>query len=949
MDFRILGPLEVSVDGEPLALGGPKQRALLAILLLHAGRVVSTDRLIEALWAEEPPTAADHAVRVIVSRLRKALGASDSVLRTRRPGYVLCVEPGELDLHRFQRLLTDGRRARADDDAERAAQALRAAEGLWRGRPLADLEFEAFARTDVERLAELQLVAIEERIDAELALGRDAELVAELGQRTSEHPWRERLHAQLMLALYRSGRQAEALEAFARVREAFVEQLGIEPGAELAALHQAILVRDASLKPPLARRRSAVPAPPNRTIGREDELVALGEKLRQSSVRLLTLTGPGGVGKTRLALEAARTVQADFTDGAQLVSLAAVARAQNVPATMLEALGIVALAGESTEEAVERFLAAKHLRLVADNCEHVLAAAPFLGRLVSACPGLTVLATSREPLALHAEQLHPVSPLAGAAAATLFYERAQAHDPGFDRGDASAEAVAQICRRVDGLPLAIELAAARCGLLSAAEINSRLSQLLEGIATGVRDAPTRQQTLRSTIDWSHALLSAPEQACFARFAVFAGGAGLQAAEAITGASLDTLDRLVAKSLVTRHRPGRLGMLETIRGYAVERFTADADREAVRERHYRYFLAVAERHGTDRALLGADGRDHLQRLDDDLENFHAALEWALGTGDGDRAIALVGALARYWWARDRYTEMMTWMDRALSLSAGGGPSVPRVRVLLIRSLALWPLGRSAERPAAVAELEAAARVLGDPVILSEALLARVFEVDTADATADEALRLATLAGDEWAIAEAAWGKAFAASTILELRERVDRAAALLEAAGNAYQLANLLANAAYQALILGHDHDAKQFVDRAAPIVGELGHPYLSMMLYGNSGLAALFTSDPDAARHAFRDELRLCRELVVRPVAAEGLLGLAAVAVVRGDLDRAARLVGAADAQRYGEPIGQAEARLVVEYFDPARADLGGACWDATMAEGAALSFNEAIAFALLM
>jgi hypothetical protein len=234
-----------------------------------------------------------------------------------------------------------------------------------------------------------------------------------------------------------------------------------------------------------------------------------------------------------------------------------------------------------------------------------------------------------------------------------------------------------------------------------------------------------------------------------------------------------------------------------------------------------------------------------------------------------------------------------------------------------------------------------------VMLCEALLARVFEIDTADATADEALRLATLTGDEWMIAEAAWGKAFAASTILELRERVDRAAALLEAAGNTYQLANLLANAAYKALILGHDPDAKQFADRAAPIVADLGHPYLSMMLHGNSGLAALFTGDPNAARHAFRSELKLCRELVVRPVAAEGLLGLAAVAVVRGDLHRAARLRGAADAQRCGEPTGQAEDRLAAKYFDPARADLGDACWDATMAEGAALNFNEAIAFAL--
>ena len=352
-----------------------------------------------------------------------------------------------------------------------------------------------------------------------------------------------------MLALYRSGRQAEALEVYRDARLILVEAVGIEPGAELQRLHAAILRQDLLARRrcrerrrcrarPAGRRRSAsaLPASPNRTIGRGREVGSVAERLRAGSVRLLTLTGPGGVGKTRLALEAARAVELDFADGAHLVSLAAVDRPQDVPAAIVSSLAIKPLAGESAVQSVERFLAAKHLLLVVDNCEHLPGAAAFIGGLAVACPTVTVLATSREPLAVQAEHCYPVPPLAlpepGADSAAvadvdavaLFCERAQAHDPDFDCGGDSSNAIAEICRRVDGLPLAIELAAARCGLLSPAEIAARLSGALEGLGAGPRDAPARQQTLRATIDWSHDLLSDDEKACFARFAVFAGGA-----------------------------------------------------------------------------------------------------------------------------------------------------------------------------------------------------------------------------------------------------------------------------------------------------------------------------------------------------------------------------------------------------------------------------------------
>src|SRR5919198_4792448 len=373
---------------------------------------------------------------------------------------------------------------------------------------------------------------------------------------------------------------------------------------------------------------SGLPASPNRTIGRDDDVRAIVDRLSVRGVRLLTLTGPGGVGKTRLGLEAARVVQGVFADGACFVSLAALRRPEDVPTSIVDALAIVVLSGESAGQAAERFLAAKHLLLVVDNFEHLLAAAPFIAGLLGACPALAVLATSREPLRLQAEECYPVSPLALPARATpedadalarvdavaLFCARARAHDPDFGLDDANGAAVAEICRRVDGLPLAIELAAARCGLLSPGEIAQRLREALGVLGTGPRDAPARQQTLRATIHWSFQLLNGVERDAFTAFAVFAGGATPEAAETITGAGLDTLDQLVAKNLVVRDRQAgarsRLGMLETIRAYAAERFAAATNNEAVRERHYRYYLAVAQRHATERALWGADRNEHL---------------------------------------------------------------------------------------------------------------------------------------------------------------------------------------------------------------------------------------------------------------------------------------------------------------------------------------------------
>jgi predicted ATPase/DNA-binding SARP family transcriptional activator len=976
---EVLGPVEAWVDGRQVALGGQRPRALLAVLALMRGRVVSSERLIDELWGVDPPVRARDSLQMHVSRLRKALaeaGGDADRLVGRAGGYVLKLGPGACDVDLWEAALGRARMARAAGRLEAARVAIEEALGVWGGAPFGGVSAHELLNGARARLEEERLAVTIEGIELDLELGRHGELLGQLEALVIAHPFTERLVQLQMVALYRSGRQADALAAFQAARARSVEELGIEPGQPLRELQEDVLRHADTLGAPPpsalpgARGKRRLPVPPNRTIGREHDLDAIGERLRAGSVRLLTLTGPGGVGKTRLALEAARRVEQDFPDGASFASLVALQRPDDVPAAIVSALEMIVLTGESPVQALERFLTAKHLLLVVDNFEHVLAAAPLLGGLLEVCPALTVLATSREPLALHAEERYPVSPLAlpqhgtlddpealaCVDAVVLFTDRARAHDPDFNLAPPNAAAVAEICRRVDGLPLAIELAAARCEMLSPAEIADRLHDALGALGTGARDAPARQQTLRATIDWSHNLLSDAEKQCFARFAVFAGGAAVHAAETITATGLDTLDHLVAKSLLVRRQrvpaPTRLGMLETIRAHAAQRFAAATDQQGVRERHYRFYLALAQQHGTERALWGPDGRQHLAQLDPEIDNLHAALGWAVGQASAERALAMCAALRWYWSMRNR-AEAVDWVEKALNLPGADAHLELRVHALGAKASGLWPLGRGTEHSAALAEAEAVARQLGDPAILSHALYARAIReaaagrLDTADALADEALRYATMAGDDWAIALATYAKTMGVPTTAELRQHVGRAATLLGEAGNIFRLAGLYCSAAYGALWDSSDRDAKELMDAAVHIARELDHPFTWMVVYGNVGLVALLTGDTDAAWDGFREELTLCRELVARPFVAEGLRGLAGVAAVRGDVPRAARLVGAAAAHRYGEPDDPVFARLDAAFFEPARARCGTDAWDAAARDGSKLSFEDAIAYAL--
>jgi len=967
VDFGILGPLEVTDDGRELVIASGKQRGLLAILLLHANEVISSDRLIEELWGEQPPASAAKNLQVQVSRLRKALGGGEGPVMTGPNGYSMRVAPGELDFERFTRLAEQGRRALAADDSERAAELLRGALSLWRGPALADFTFESFAQPEIARLEDLRLAAVEDRIDADLARGRHAELVGELEALVAAHPLRERLRRQLVLALYRAGRQADALEAYRAARAKLMDELGLELTPELRQLEQAILVHGAAVRTPAAplTRSGRLPAPVTRTNGRDDDREAVSGLLRQDGARLVTLTGPGGVGKTRLALEVARELEPDLPDGAWFVSLAATARAEHVASTIAQAIRVTPLEGESPQQAIERFLSAKHGLLVLDNFEHLLAAAPLVSELLATCGALKVLATSRAALRLQAERRVPVEPLAlpagdepaevvASAATALFVERAESHGAELSLDPSQAGAIARLCRRLDGLPLAIELAAARAPLFEPGELAARLGDALDALGTGARDAPERQRTLRATLDWSYRLLSAAEAEALARFAVFAGGATIDSAEEVTGAELEALEGLVEKHLLT-HRGGRLLMLETVRDYARRRLDADPQAGDVHERHCRHYLALVER--AEPELFTHGEAEWLPRLDAEIDNLRAALDWSL-PADPALAIRLAGLLDMFWEPSGRSAEGLEWVEAALDRA--GADAVPiedharalRARVHLDEG-AMFATGAALEAARARgAEALAVSRLTGDPAAIADALLGLAL-LESGEpipqsrryALAEEALALAREADDARLIAFALMSRANALPPD-QGQPELEQAVGALRAVGATRSLIWLYSNAGYGALKTGQPELARPLLDQASPLARQAGDPVTLAFVCGNTGLEALFNGDLERAGEAFHEQLQLCQEHVIPLAVPEGLAGLAALASRCGDLEHAARLLGAGTAHGL---TGDADvmAQLEEQFFGSARAAYGEERWKKAETEGARLSLEQAIALAL--
>ena len=917
LEFRVLGTFEVVSDGRVVPIGSPKQRALMAMLVLHLNRVVSLDSIVDELWGMRPLASPSASVQSLVSRLRHSLSDAcpegGKCLVGREPGYVLEANRLQVDSHRFETLAATGWESLDRGDASGAAETLQEALGVWRGPALADLADRRFARLEAARLEEARLGAVEELVEAELAVGRPERALARLETHVAENPLRERAWGQLMVTLYRLGRQADALRAYQEVRRVLRDDLGLEPtpwlrGLEEQILHQrpeldglpqrmpgrvaevegapsrpagdtvvflftdieastrrwegdhdamsedlarhdrllreaveegrgrvfshtgdglcaafptaqgalaaavagqrgllgedwasaaplrvrmaihagaaewrdgnyvgptlnrtarllslghggqvlcsqvaADLVRDQlppdvslvplgeqqladltrpervfqvrhhglpSAFPPLRAprsRRHNLPGTLTSFVGRTRELEEVRGLLR--SARLVTLTGVGGVGKTRLALEAVAGLLDDFPDGVWLVELGPVSEPGLVAPTVMAALGLssgaAATAGSVTDRLCE-YLEERRVLLLFDNCEHLVdGTAELVHELLSRCPRVSIAATSRElfglpgevawrvpPLSVPTGVVAGVSDLAGSDAVTLFYERARSAQAGFDLSAANAAPVGQICRRLDGIPLALELAAARIRVLGAHQIAERLDDRFRLLKGGARSSVPRHQTLRATVDWSHDLLPVPERIALRRLAVFPGSFDLEAAEAVVGDEgpaagggfevLDLVSRLVDKSLVGVEGGSievRYRLLETVREYAGEKLVEAGETQSSQRRHRDFFLALAERYPFNEFLNHTAGA--LQAADANHDSFRSALEWSLDRGEHDLALRLADFLWPYW-LFTRPEEGADWVSKTLAASSNEVTAV-RADALIGQALILQLLG------------------------------------------------------------------------------------------------------------------------------------------------------------------------------------------------------------------------------------------------------------------
>ncbi|MCB5170025.1 AAA family ATPase [Streptomyces bambusae] len=704
MRYAILGTTQVlDDDGTPVPLGGARLRALLTAFAARPGRTLPAGVLVAEVWADNPPADAPAALQALVGRLRRTLGhaAVDSV----DGGYRLAAGREDVDLFRFERLAADGARSLAAGAAADAAARYDEALALWRGPALADLPDRT---AEAARWEAVHLDARRGRLTAALALGQAERSLPELTALCAERPLDEPLHALRIRALRDAGRPAEALHAYETVRKELAGRLGADPGPELRALHAELLAPGPAAPAPAAPPAPAGPPPGNLRarlttfVGREADIAAIGADLARA--RLVTLLGPGGAGKTRLSQEAAEAAAADghWPDGVWLAELAPVEDPDDVAEAVLSALGAhetsrrgaasdeLRVLADRSDDAMQRlteYCARRRMLLLLDNCEHVvLAAARLAEDLLARCPGVRILATSREPLGVPGESLRPVEPLPAPVALRLLADRGAAARPGFSPQEDPA-AAAEICRRLDGLPLAIELAAARLRLLTPRQIADRLDDRFRLLTSGSRTVLPRQQTLRAVVDWSWDLLEEPERALLRRLSVFAGGCDLAAAETVCadGGLLgpldvaDALGSLVDKSLVVAAAGPPAGemryrLLETVAEYAAERLAeAGEDRAATEQRHLVHYRELARR--TEPLLRGRTQRPAAALVRTEYENFRTALRRAVAARDEHEVICLVHSLVWYWHMNDLRSESRHWSRAAAAL--GPDPFAPPV--------------------------------------------------------------------------------------------------------------------------------------------------------------------------------------------------------------------------------------------------------------------------------
>lgn len=727
MQLRVLGPLELVGDDErPIALRGAQLRRALATLAVHAPGSTPVDVLNDVLWPGGPPSS--NALQATMSKLRKTV--APIAIDATGAGYQLGVAGAELDAHHFELLTTAGREAAADGRHDAAVEQLSQALTLWRGRPFDDLADVSIGQASAARLLSLREAAITTRLECAINLGQIELAAAELESLVVAEPFVERWWALLMIARYRQDRQADALRAFQQARTILADELGLEPGPELRDLETKILQQHPSLGPssravysqPTARTLTRTPALPARLasfVGRATHIETLSTLVAKQ--RLVTIVGPGGAGKTSLAIEVGRGLAAATAQRVVLVELASVPRGGDVVAAAAAVVApgngdLRSTTGQLAElDRIVDVLGDQPTIVLLDNCEHVIAdAATFAHALLQRTQSVSVLATSREPLALTGEWLWAIPPLTADESVELLRDRAEAIGVKLAEHPELRVAATRLVERLDGMPLAIELAAARLRSMTLVDMVERLDDRFALLSAGPRSAVPRQQTLRSLVDWSHDLLDDRERVLFRRLAVFSGGATLEAIERVCADAVDAgagrlsrrdvdelIGRLVDKSLVLAERTGtavRYRMLQTLADYAAERLHECGESEQLAGRHARYF---AERVASvERGLMGAEQGRHLAWLRLEWSNISTAIDHALAVDDGHLAIALVAPLGWYFFMIDETVAGAEWLHAALACS---GTADPRLETLALGTYSfLASMGPDPANAALVAE-------------------------------------------------------------------------------------------------------------------------------------------------------------------------------------------------------------------------------------------------------
>ena len=899
LEIRLLGPFEVLAGGAIADVGGSKRQALLAMLALAQSRVVEVDTLVEGLWEEdELPAAPRNALHHHIARLRATLG-EDSIIGF-PDGYAL--KDALLDAARFEELLTETRAALRDGDIPAAADAMESALALWRGGALQGLSTTAWFTAEARRLETLRVDALEEKFEVGLALGEHRELEPALRSALANNPFRERLWGQLMLALYRSGRQADALDTFQEARRVLADELGLEPGPDLRQLQDAILAHDPAIAaaPAAGRRRGNLPASSTSFLGREEELREVRGLLDEH--RLVTFTGAPGVGKSRLAVETARSLEDELPDGAWLVDFGRAGDAADAHRLLANAVDV---RGPNALERVALRLRGATALVVLDACEHVLAeAARIASTLLAECPGVRVLATSREALHVAGEVRFPVSPL-GSSAVQLFLERARAARPAFEPDAEDAALAAEIVQRVDGLPLAIELAAARVNVLGLGELVS----MLERRAVLLRDSPASdpaRTALQELVEWSYDLLHGDEKTLLQQLAVHRGGASLASLVALAeraGLNEATVTYLVGalvdKSIVSasfRDGDPRYDMLDTVRDYVLDRLAESGRLETVRRTHAEHF-AVLAREGAGE-LRGPQWRSWEIRLEQENDNLWAALAYARDAHDPSVA-AQLGTLGWYFALAERVSEGRSFLDLAVSLTGDEVPAELRIEQLAVlcylateeRDLdAAVSLG---ERALALAATAGLPRELGFAQLTYALALAQDGQAERADALSRDAVATLEAAGDDWGAAAAGITRATAAAaagdeaTVATMTEAIRRHSDALDY--DAFRVPGLLLEA-WVAERRADQTAAVETYRRAVELGRRIGfddHAAFALSCLGSNAFAR---DDLGEAETLQREALATAEAADAAWAAAHARVELARIAAAAGHADEAERL-----------------------------------------------------------